>query len=82
MEEKMKNEMENRAIQGLIGIRISKIGGTMLGVLIIWNLVFWGIYLGPLTFGKLPRTYQLGFGVWVLLRWRLINCAQMAQPHS
>ena len=48
-----------------------KIRGTFLGVPIIRIIVYWGLYWGPLTFGKLPYwdngkengSYYLGFRV-------------------
>ena len=35
-----------------------KIRGTLLRVPIIRIIVFWGLYWGPLIFGKLPNVFQ------------------------
>ena len=43
-----------------------KIRGTIMGVLIIRTIAFWGSILGsPYAFGQLPRVCGLGFRMWL-----------------
>ena len=58
----MENEMETVFCRGLYGLGFPKIRGTILGVLIIRIIVFWGLYWGPLICRNYHIIGGLGLG--------------------
>ena len=44
---KMENEMETGIRKVIIGVRVPKIRGPILGIPIIRTRIYWGLYWGP-----------------------------------
>ena len=61
-----------------------QIRGTILGVPMMWTTVFWGLYWGPLYFGKLPNDHRQGSRLHLAQSPGLANdqskCTSQAKP--